>query len=145
MTQEEQTALVDGQQAVAAAAAGVAKMAMTDETTAEQNKAQSGPNQEGQAQFRQIFKQIIRMKSVRKLSPAGKAARAAKQAAKAAANAAEAAGIAAKAAECAAKAAQEVAQAAFDESNKAEEKSEKKADEKKTDDKPEDKPEVKTE
>lgn len=125
MTQEEQTALVDGQQAAAAAPASDAKNdseqqpALPEEQAGE--KGQVGQNQEGQAQYRALFKQIIRMRSVRKLSPAGKAAKAARQAARAAANAAKAAEVAAKAADCAAKAAQEAAQAAFDE-NKAEEK-----------------------
>lgn len=129
MTQEEQTALVDGQQAAAAnadakkdAGAVAEQQATTEDTSAEPGKASAGQGQESQAQMRALFKQIIRMRSVRKLSPAAKAAKAARQAARAAANAAKAAEVAAKAADSAAKAAQDAAQAAFDENAKAEEK-----------------------
>lgn len=122
MTQEEQTALVEGQQA---AAAGEAKKdeqqtEVKPEEDAEASKNAGGQAGENQAQMRALFKQLIRMRSVRKLSPAAKAAKAARQAARAAANAAKAAEAAAKAADNAAKAAQDAAQAAFDENAKAE-------------------------
>lgn len=124
MTQEEQTALVDGQQAVAAAATDAKKdeqqAVKTDTEAAEAGKGSTNQAEENQAQMRALFKQFIRLRSVRKLSPAAKAAKAARQAARAAANAAKAAEVAAKAADNAAKAAQDAAQAAFDENAKAE-------------------------
>lgn len=137
MTQEEQTALVDGQQAaVTPAPASDAKkeedvtkessqqdsQQATNEQTQQDQAASKANGEEGEPQYRALFKQIIRMRSVRKLSPAAKAAKSARQAAKAATNAARAAETAAKAADVAAKAAQEAAQAAFDENTKAEEK-----------------------
>lgn len=130
MTQEEQTVLVDGQQPTTDAAAkkdatGGDQPAKVEDASApaESTKASNNDAGEGRAQMRAFFQQlsISRMKSMRKLSPAAKAAKAARQAARAAANAAKAAEVAAKAADSAAKAAQDAAQAAFDENTKASE------------------------
>jgi len=129
MTQEEQTALVDGQQAAAAPNSGAGdtpsnageptKNVESEQPAEGEGKTSNGTSQEGdESHMRLLFKQIIRMRSVRKLSPAAKAAKAARQAARAAENAAKAAEVAAKAADSAAKAAQDAAQAAFEENAK---------------------------